>query len=90
VKLAAQPGPFAETRHNPTARSGRFESRQPIAAHVAQESSRQDHTAAPLPDDREPQVCAGTRLAIKRVQNSSAARVSGQTLRSATPVCVVR
>jgi hypothetical protein len=54
-----------------------------IAAHLAQESSRQDHTAAPLPDDRGTHVRGTTRIAIKRVQNSSAARVK----RSNVAVC---
>src|SRR6202035_3490319 len=48
----AKTGPIAETRHNLTARSRGFKSWKAIAARVAQESSRQDHTAAPLPDDR--------------------------------------
>src|SRR5580704_11625325 len=64
---------ISETRHNFTERSGGFKLWQSIAATVAQESSRQDHTAAPLPDDRGTHVRARTRIAIKRVQISSAA-----------------
>src|ERR1700727_678379 len=51
-------------RHNPTRRSSGFKLWQSIAARLAQESSRQDHTAAPLPDARGTPARATTRIAI--------------------------
>jgi len=69
--------------HNPTERSGGFKLRRAIAAHVAQESSRQDHTAAPLPDDRGTYVRATTRIAIKRVKELK----RGKGERSNVAVC---
>jgi hypothetical protein len=74
---------FALPRHNSTARSGGFKLWRTIAARAAQESSRQDHTAAPLPDDRKAQVRATTRIAIKRVQELK----RGKGERSNVAVC---
>jgi hypothetical protein len=54
-----------------------------IAARVAQESSTQDHTAAPLPDDRGTYVRATTRIAIKRVKKLK----RGKGERSNVAVC---